>query len=209
MSTGTATAEAERIGTVRLSLRPLTADDAVLLFELDSDAEVMRYLNGGKPTPMAVVVEQVLPAFMARKERLGGPGCWIANERASGGFAGWFGLRPDEIEAGAAELGYRLRRQCWGRGLASEGAAAVLDAGFTRYGLERIVATTYEENARSRRVLEKLGFELARRFRLTPDDVARQDTFAAGGVAEPWDGDDLEYVLTRDAWEWRRRQVDG
>ena len=63
--------------------------------------------------------------------------------------------------------------------------------------MQRVVATTYEANLASRRVMEKLGFKLARTFRV---DLSGQQT-AHFDSSEPWDGDDLEYALTKSEWE--------
>jgi RimJ/RimL family protein N-acetyltransferase len=66
--------------------------------------------------------------------------------------------------------------------------------------VERVVATTYEYNSASRRVMEKAGMRLVRRFHLTPDDLAAVGTFAASSQ-EVWEGDEVEYALTRAEWE--------
>ena len=55
------------------------------------------------------------------------------------------------------EIGYRLRSEVWGEGLATEDAKAVLRYGFERLNLDEIVAFTIPTNLRSRRVLEKIG----------------------------------------------------
>lgn len=57
------------------------------------------------------------------------------------------------------EVGYRLMKSAWGRGLATEGARAMLRYGFGERGLDRIVAVTHPDNAASQRVLRKLGLE--------------------------------------------------
>lgn len=69
--------------------------------------------------------------------------------------------------------------------------------------MRRVLATTYEDNCASRRVMEKLGMTLARRFRLTSDEIARSDTYHADSI-EPWEGEDVEYALERA--DWKRRQ---
>jgi RimJ/RimL family protein N-acetyltransferase len=71
---------------------------------------------------------------------------------------------------------------------------------FQEWGVQRVVATTYEQNLASRRVLDRLGLRLVRRFRITPEEIARSDTYHAESV-EVWDGDDLEYAIERAEWE--------
>ena len=84
--------------------------------------------------------------------------------------------------------------------MATEGVRALTRIGFTELGLTRLVATTYEENIASRRVMEKVGMSLVRRFRLTVDEVTSSDTTHFDAV-EIWDGDDVEYALDKIEWE--------
>lgn len=184
--------------TARLRLRSLTLDDAPLLFELDSDPEVMRYLSGGPGTPLAKIRDEVLPRFIGYYGRAPWAGVWAAELAQTGEFAGWCSLRPDdEIELGG-DLGYRLKRAHWGTGLATEGAAALVARGF-ELGMPRVVGTTYEHNHASRRVMEKVGMRFVRSFRLSPEELAAPGTFATDATAE-WDGDEVEYVLNRTEW---------
>jgi RimJ/RimL family protein N-acetyltransferase len=143
--------------TPRLELRPLQADDSDLLVELDGDPDVMEFLRGRGTEP-----EEVVEVWMPQRtdpahDRLG-LGYWSAFE--DGDFVGWFCLTPTG-ETGA-ELGYRLRKRAWGRGLASEGAVALLVHGFGTVGLDRIWAETMAVNLRSRAVLERLGLRHVR-----------------------------------------------
>ena len=181
--------------TGRLVLRRFTGDDAGDLLDLDSDPEVMRYLSGGTPTSREAIERDILPLFTHYDERLPSFGFWAAIERASGGFLGWFSFRP-LVEADPREvaLGFRLCRATWGQGYATEGVRALIHLGFTELGVERVVATTYEENLASRRVMEKAGMTLTRRFRMTSADFDAVDTYQATSQ-EPWNGDDLEYSL--------------
>lgn len=187
--------------TERLVLRRFTKDDADHLFDLDSDPDVMRYLSGGAPTPRDVVEADILPRFLSYDKEQPGLGFWAAIDRASGEFLGWFSLRPTG-QTGAQEvsLGFRLCRAAWGQGLATEGVRALIRLGFTELGVERVVGTTYQDNVASRRVMEKAGMTLTRRFRMTPADLDGIDTYhvASGDL---WDGDDVEYSLQKADWE--------
>lgn len=186
--------------TDRLHLRRFTAADANHLFDLDSDPEVMRYLSGGTPTPRAVIEAEILPRFISAHHRWPGFGFWAAIGRATGQFLGWFSLRPiRDANPRVAALGFRLRRVAWGQGYATEGLLALIRLAFTGLGVVRLVATTYEENLASRRVMEKAGMVLTRRLRFTPADLADVDTFSVD-AAELWAGDDLEYSLEQRDW---------
>ncbi len=188
--------------TKRLILRRFTAHDLDHLFELDNDPEVMRYINGGAPVSRRVIQNEILPTFLTYDSRHPVFGFWVADHKKTGDFLGWFSLRPTSSRAGDLLLGFRLRRAAWGHGYATEGVCALIKKGFSEPGVQRIVATTYEKNRASRRVLEKAGLTLIRRFRLTPADLQQADTFHTDAM-EIWDGDDLEYALIKSAWQQR------
>jgi RimJ/RimL family protein N-acetyltransferase len=87
-----------------------------------------------------------------------GFGLWAVEEKASGAFIGFVGLQYNEEWSEGehkTEVGWRLDRACWSRGLATEGARASLGYGFEVLELERIISFTVPENAASRRVMEK------------------------------------------------------
>jgi RimJ/RimL family protein N-acetyltransferase len=148
--------------TPRTVLRRFTAADAAALVALDADPVVMRWLTGGRPTPATVVEREVLPRILVGYGRDDGPGRLAAEDPSTGAFLGWFGLRP--VEGRGLELGYRLRREVWGRGLATEGARALVRLAFEDLGAERVYAETMTVNAGSRRVLEKAGLRHVRTF---------------------------------------------
>lgn len=142
------------VETDRLVLRQFTADGADLLIELDSDPEVMRHLTGGEPTlPPAVVRERVIPNVLATYERWDGRfGLFAAYVKEGGDFIGWFQLRPErEGPLDEVELGYRLRRDAWDKGYATEAARALLDKGFSELGLRVVWGETMAVNLASRR----------------------------------------------------------
>ncbi len=192
--------------TARLTLRQFTAADVEHLVALDSDAEVMRYLNGGVPTPRAVIEQRVLPRFLRSYAQREGYGVWAAIEKSTGDFLGWFSCQPTEGGAvGDITLGYRLRRSAWGKGYATEGARALIRKGYTELDAQRVSATTYQDNLGSRRVMEKAGMRLARAYRLTAADLAAEgDSFVP--AQEVWDGDDVEYALSKAEWQESARE---
>jgi RimJ/RimL family protein N-acetyltransferase len=187
--------------TERLILRRLTEDDLDNLVELDSDPEVMRYLSGGSATPRDVITREILPRCLRSYEGSAGLGVWAVIEKASGDFLGWLSLRPHEgSPPGEVELGYRLRRAAWGKGYATEGSRALIRKGFSELGVQRVVATTYQYNLASRRVMERLGLAHVRSYRLTPEELAAPGTFQST-AQEAWDGDEVEYALEKADWE--------
>jgi RimJ/RimL family protein N-acetyltransferase len=172
------------IETRRLRLRLVTAADRDDLIALERDPQVMRFLNGGRPTPDDGIDETV----DFRMPRGGEGDVWGAIERESAAFLGWFSLRS-KADPRTAELGYRLHQSAWGRGYASEGAGALIDHGFGNLGLERVWAQTMTINQASRRVLEKLGLKYRRTFH--PELANPPPGFDEGEV---------EYEITRNDW---------
>jgi RimJ/RimL family protein N-acetyltransferase len=77
-------------------------------------------------------------------------------------------MRP--TGASEYELGYRLRRSCWRRGLAVEGSRALLDCAFSEQAARRVWAQTMTVNTRSRRVMEACGLRCVRTFHLEWDE---------------------------------------
>jgi RimJ/RimL family protein N-acetyltransferase len=177
--------------TERIILRDLTESDVDLLVELDSDPAVMRFINGGRPTPREEIRTRTLPALLDEYERYPGTGRWAALEKSTGEFIGWFALRVNE-DAGPdqVELGYRLRRPTWGQGYATEGSRALIARAFGDLGVHRVMATTMTVNLASRRVMEKAGLSYVRTFHLPWPDLIE-------GTTEG----DVEYALL--AHEWR------
>jgi len=167
--------------TTRLTLSPCVPSDRTDFIDLELDPEVMRYLNGGAVDHAHV--DPNTPFMMPRGTE---PHVWTARRATGGAFVGWFCLWPDS--ATLAELGYRLRRMDWGQGLASEGAAALIDWGFRDKGYDQIVSCTMAVNRGSRRVMEKLGM---RHARTTPCEGA---AFPGTEHGDVW------YELTRAEW---------
>ncbi len=149
------------IRTPRMVLRPLRREDLPSLVALDADPEVVRHITGGVPTPPAVVEEVLLPRMLAAGGGDPRLGFFAAEDPADGTFLGWFHLRPDTFEPAWLELGYRLRRACWGRGLATEGTLALRAFAAAEWPGRPHSARTVPENAASRRVMEKCGLSYA------------------------------------------------
>ncbi|MEV7886492.1 GNAT family N-acetyltransferase [Streptomyces sp. NPDC002817] len=178
--------------TERLRLRAFTEADAdvAVLFALDNDPDVMRYLNGGRPTSLDAIRTRSLPHLLHDYPCLGTRGFWAAEEKTTGVFLGWFEFRPlEEHSAEVVELGYRLNKAAWGRGYATEGCRALIDKGFGELGVERVTANTMTVNTGSRRVMEKAGLTFVRGFSSEwPEAI------------EGSEHGEVEYELTRADW---------
>jgi len=150
--------------TTRLYLRRFVAEDAQLLFDLDSDPEVMRFISKGQPTSMSRIENVIIPKFLNYYAQSPPRGFWAAHEQSNGEFIGWFHLRPDIYEPEEMELGYRLKRSAWGRGFATEVSRALVEKAFREWHYEKVSARTLEVNMASRRVMEKAGLQFEREF---------------------------------------------
>ncbi len=183
--------------TERLVLRRFTMDDVDNLVELDGDPQVMHFITGGRTTPREEIETDLLPWFLHYYEGGDRYGFWAAIEKSTGMFLGWFHFRPEDGQpSDEPELGYRLRRSAWGRGYATEGSRALIRKGFTELGVQRVVANAMAVNTASRRVMEKAGLTLVRRFHQEWPDRIPGDEHG-----------DVAYALTRADWE--RQQATG
>jgi len=89
-----------------------------------------------------------------------GFGFWAAELRDGGQLLGFIGMQrtpPDLACSPAVEIGWRLDKRFWGKGLAPEGARACLLFAFSKLGLDEVVSFTAEGNIPSMRVMEKIG----------------------------------------------------
>ena len=165
--------------TERLTLRHLEPGDAAVMFALNADPEVMRYLPDA-PFPSVEEARRFLEDYQ-EVYRTDGFARWAVVEDATGELAGWCGLR--RLVEGEIDLGYRLLRSAWGRGIATEAGRASLAYGFRTLGLERVVARADVGNAASVRVLSKVGLRFER------NEMARGHECALWAVSRgEWDG---------------------
>jgi RimJ/RimL family protein N-acetyltransferase len=123
---------------------------------MNADPEVMEFF----PEPLTRAESDSLVDRLEAMRASQGFCPWAAELRATGAFIGFVGLAPlpDDLPAApAVEVGWRLAKHFWGRGLATEAGLASLQFGFTTLDLAEIVSMTSVVNVRSRRVMERLG----------------------------------------------------
>lgn len=142
--------------TKRLILRPWREEDLAPFAAMNADPEVARYF-------VSTLTREQSDALAGRAfEHFGrhGFGPWAVERAGTSDFIGFTGLSIPEFETAftpCVEIGWRIAREHWGRGYATEAAQAALDYGFEVLGLEEIVSFTVPANAASRRVMEKIG----------------------------------------------------
>lgn len=154
------------IETERLILRDLLPTDDAVMFELDSNATVHRYL-GNNPIKTIEEARNVIAIIQEQYAR-NGIGRWATIEKASGDFIGWSGLKHVTDATGDDnhyyDVGYRLIPRYWGKGYATEAAKAALEYGFTTMNLEEVIGTANVENIASRKALEKCGLQFVKNY---------------------------------------------
>ncbi len=147
---------APTIETERLVLRPWRDDDVAPWAAMSADPRVMEFF------PATLTQSEAEETAMRVRERLerDGIGWWALEVKGGAPFAGVIALQNVPFEAPftpATEVGWRLAVDQWGKGYATEGAAAALRFAFETLALPEVVAMTAAVNARSRRVMERLG----------------------------------------------------
>jgi ribosomal-protein-alanine N-acetyltransferase len=175
--------------TPRLLLRPLCAADAQRLFDIFSDAEVMRFWST-PPWPTIdeahALVERDLGA-MAAGEHLRF-GIESVDDHALIGTCTLFSISPT---CRRAEVGYGLASAAWGKGYMHEALTALLDYGFTKMNLNRVEADIDPRNLASAKSLERLGF--------TREGFLRERWIVDGVVS-----DTALYGLLQGVWKARQ-----
>jgi ribosomal-protein-alanine N-acetyltransferase len=140
--------------TDRLLLREFVPGDIDALAAVISDPETMRFYP--EPRDRAGVESWI--ERNRRRYRDDGHGLWAMVLKSSGELAGDCGLTRQNVDGvDEIEIGYHVRRDLWGQGLAPEAARACRDYGFERLGAERLISLIRPENLSSRRVAEKVG----------------------------------------------------
>jgi RimJ/RimL family protein N-acetyltransferase len=183
--------------TERLVLEPLTDDHLDLEIQLDSDAEVLRYLFPRPHTPDETRAKHA--ERVERGRQVDGLGMWMGflddgRPRDASTFVGLYMLTPPHGPSqpripGLADLGYRIRRDRWRQGFAREGSLELLRHAFETVGLDRVIAQTMAVNAGSRAVMTSVGLSFVRPFKEEFD--------------EPVPGSEqgeVEYAITREQW---------
>jgi RimJ/RimL family protein N-acetyltransferase len=151
-----------QIDTPRLRLRPWIDDDFEPCAAMCADPRVMEF------SPAILSREETEAMWKRIHEHFAhhGFGPWAME--VEGQFAGSLGFdwitRFETHFTPCVEIGYRLRTEFWGRGLATEGARAALQYAFEYLELQEIVGFTTPANKRSLRVMEKIGLAFSEEF---------------------------------------------
>ncbi|WP_211471818.1 GNAT family N-acetyltransferase [Collimonas humicola] len=178
----------------RLLLRQWRDADLPDLATMCADPQVMRYF----PAPLNRAQSAALIAGLREHFALHGFGFWALECKDSGALIGLTGLLRVGFTAPftpAVEIGWRLARQHWRQGYASEAATTALAAGFEQLGLEQIVSFTADSNLPSQRVMQSIGMQH------DPSDDFQHPKLADDHPLKPH----VLYRITQT--QWRARQV--
>ncbi len=142
--------------TERLILRPWRIEDRAPFAAMNADPVAMEYFpqtyDRRESDAMVDRIEEHLSAH--------GFGLWAVEVPDLAPFIGFIGLSTPSFEAHftpAVEVGWRLAREYWGHGYATEAAREAVSVGFEEHDLREIVSFTVPANFRSRRVMERIG----------------------------------------------------
>lgn len=153
--------------TERLILREFRITDSEVMFDLDSNPKVHKYL-GNKPVKnkeeALEMIESVINQYKAR-----GIGRWVAIEKSSGEFIGWSGLKlVTEYRLNGFtkfyDIGYRFLPKYWGKGYATESGMAAKHYAFNVLKLPELCASTHIDNQASHYALLKIGLKYIEDF---------------------------------------------
>ena len=142
--------------TPRLYLRQFTNADAPLLYMLNQNPEVIKYVH--EPPITMAIAEDAIHNIILPQYKNYGYGRWAMHLNEDDNFIGWCGLKfikeKDEID-----LGYRLMQPYWGNGYTTEAARACIDYGLHTLGLKKIIAKAHVDNIASWKIMEKLNMK--------------------------------------------------
>jgi RimJ/RimL family protein N-acetyltransferase len=178
------------IRTERLLLRRWRFADRAPFAVMNADPAVMEHMQGHMSRERS---DDFMDRIEAHWDEHGW-GLWAIELPGFAPFIGYVGLWPADYVTGnpMVEVGWRLAREHWGRGYATEGAREALRFGFTELGLDEIVSFTVPQNLRSIAVMERIG--------LIRDPAGDFDHPRVDAVAYPHLVRHVFYRLSRERW---------
>ena len=170
----------------RLSFKKITAADSELLFQLDQDPEVMRYLTNGQPTSRTTINNVFIPRVEQYSNAEKGWGLWQVLTRDKHEFIGWIIVRPFNFfheqqefirDDKTIELGWRFKQSAWGQGYATEAAATIMNELAKNRAHQYFCATALAENTGSINIMKKLGMHFVKNYTHSDKFGERQAVF--------------------------------
>lgn len=165
--------------THRLILREFTKDDAKHIFKLHNNQDVMRYIPHKEPLDVSMErCEKFIQWCIEQYDKNPGYGLFATLKKDTSEFIGWNEINYlDNTED--VEIGYRIFKEHWGNGYATETSKALVDYGFNELKLNKLVGVAMPDNKASTRVLEKAGMKYIEMRRYYDTDVAYYEILKA------------------------------
>jgi ribosomal-protein-alanine N-acetyltransferase len=153
------------IETEKFILREILETDVEGMYALDSDPEVHKYLGNNPIASMDAALATI--QHVRKQYEANGIGRWAIIDKASNEFVGWAGLKYEQnlrTNINYYDIGYRLLRKYWGKGIASEAAKVSLEYGFNQLNINEIFAAAQVDNAASNKILTNIGLKFVETF---------------------------------------------
>ncbi|WP_352259278.1 GNAT family N-acetyltransferase [Psychrobacter sp. TB55-MNA-CIBAN-0194] len=144
------------IETERLYLRQWRTSDFAIFAEMNADLEVMKYF----PKPLSPKLSDVIANKCSQLIKDKGWGFWVVSLKETDTFIGMVGLNQAHADmsfAPAVEIAWRLHKDYWGQGYATEAARASLNFAFDTLALDEVVAFTAVINEHSQLIMQRIG----------------------------------------------------
>ncbi|MBA6263975.1 GNAT family N-acetyltransferase [Colwellia sp. Bg11-12] len=153
----------------RLSYQLMTIDDAELLYQLDQDPEVMRFISDGNPSSRETIYNVLVPRMQKYLNSTKGWGIWQVNITETNEYIGWVLVRPMNFfstspEFDNLELGWRFFQTSWGKGFASEAAQHIKDVLAAKSEYKKFSAIADENNLGSIGVMKNIGMSYIKTY---------------------------------------------
>ena len=147
--------------TPRFILKEFSEEDAVGFYQMNLDKEVMKF-TGDQPFESVEKAKQFIKSYDHYKKY--GFGRWTIIEKGTNNYIGWCGLKMTE-SINEVDIGFRIKKEYWNKGIATETSEAVLKYGFERLKLKNIAARALKDNPASIKVIKKLGMKYRNNFK--------------------------------------------
>jgi [ribosomal protein S5]-alanine N-acetyltransferase len=148
------------IETKRLVMREFREEDAVGMYELNSDRDVIRY-TGDDPFTSVEAARDFIRKYDGYATT--GFGRLTILLKPTMEYAGWCGLKYDTVSS-ETDLGFRLHKKFWSKGYATEASLKCVEFGFNELKLDKIIGRAMQENIASIKVLKKVGMMFEKEF---------------------------------------------
>jgi [ribosomal protein S5]-alanine N-acetyltransferase len=191
-----------KLETERLLLRDFVQDDWQRVLEYQSDPLYLRYYEWTERTPEAV--QEFVGWFLDHQQQKPRIKFQLAVIlKSNNQLIGNCGVRMDTPNAFQADIGYELDPKHWNHGYATEAAHAIVDFGFSTFGLHRVWSWCVADNLGSAHILEKLGMRLEGRLRENEYYKGRWwDTLMYGILEDEWEAhkqdDPVQWIQIKD-----------